>query len=636
MRAKPFTVALAALLVGVCVTPAAAQSSKSKASEKQSTTAKQRATKAAQSRKTTASSSSRKATPPRTSTSSSRRSATPTRAPEAERRTTVRRTSPTTRRSTPTTSRNTTSRNTTSRNTTSRNTTSRTPTSIFNRNSSTNRTSGVQPRTGPVQPRTGVVTPRTQPVQPRTGVVQPRTGVVTPRTQPVTPRTGVVNPRTGPVQPRTGVVTPRTQPVTPRTGATEPRTGVVTPRTQPVTPRTGAIEPRTGSGNSSNKTNKRATPSRAAPDIITNDGRRLPVTRAPEAETSKVQRTRTPTNTTRPANPSGSGDRAPGSRPGTLVPVEGAGRKGVTPIGRVGDPLTPDKRDRINKRKDTMTRVPRELEESSRVFVKRDRDDDRDGRGDYDRDHDRHWNNHGCSKRDHSHCSHDWWHWSDAWGHSWKHRARYRYHWFTGPSYDFYGFGVRIRFGGSWYYCPWYRSTTVVYRSVRYVDHVYYGVDQTDTGDAAVHALELGFEALEYGDWNTARRRFARAASLAPEWGLPRIGYALACAAGGNTQSASRLMTQAFERDPYSALEMPWSDSLIDTVMQLEGFYTDRAINGYNPADDWFMLASMRLLLNDPDGAAEATFEAEVAGNRSDAIQGLLDVLAGHEWQGAP
>ncbi|MFG0305039.1 MAG: hypothetical protein ACF8Q5_02355 [Phycisphaerales bacterium JB040] len=619
MRAKPFTVAIAALLLGVCAAPATAQSSKDKSSQRQSSSASERAAKAAQARRTSASSASRQA---QQRSNTPRRSATPTRAPEVERRTTVRRSNPdlnrrstpsVTRRSSPTTTRGTNSRTPTSifnRSTDSR-------TSIFNRNSGSDRTTGVQPRTGPVQPRTGPVTPRTGVVTPRTQPVQPRTGVVQPRTGPVEPRTGPVTPRTGPVTPRTG-------PVTPRTGPVEPRTGVVTPRTTPVTPRTTPVTPRTSVGDTDRtNTTRRATPSRPAPDIITDEGRRIPVTRAPEAESRRVQRTRSADTTdTR-------GDRAPGSRPGAVVPVGGAERKGVSPVGRVGDPLTPDRRDRINKRKDAMTRVPRELEESNRVYITRPGDRDKDH-------HDRDWDRHGCNKHDHSHCSHDWWRWSDAWGHSWKHRARYRYHWFTGPYYDFHGFGVRISFGGSWYYCPWYRTTTVVYRSVRYVDHVYYGVDHTDTGDAAVHALELGFEALEYGDWNTARRRFARAASLSPEWGLPRIGYALACAAGGNTQSASRLMAQAFERDPYSALEMPWSDALLDTVMQLEGFYTDRAFNGYNPSEDWFMLATMRLLLNDPDGAAEAAFEAEVAGNRSSAVQGLLDVLAGHQWQQAP
>lgn len=263
----------------------------------------------------------------------------------------------------------------------------------------------------------------------------------------------------------------------------------------------------------------------------------------------------------------------------------------------------------------------------------RDRDGDwgdRDRNGDRDRDHRR---DNDCHRSDHSHCDHGFWHWDSSWGSHWSHRTLYRYHWFAGSHfYDYNGYGLYFSYHGSRYYNPWYRTNTVVYVSTRYVGHTYYGVDHDSTGDAAVYALEQGWEALEYGDWTTARRRFARASSLAPLWGLPRIGYALACAAGGNTQSAQRLMEQAFERDPYAALEIPWTDAIVGVISDLEVYYADSALAGYQERDNWFMAATLRLMLNDPDGAADAAFTAESFGNTSDSLQGLMDVLAAQEW----
>ena len=42
---------------------------------------------------------------------------------------------------------------------------------------------------------------------------------------------------------------------------------------------------------------------------------------------------------------------------------------------------------------------------------------------------------------------------------------------------------------------------------------------------------------------------------------------------------------------------------------------------------------TLRLMLNDPDGASDAAFAAEAAGNTTDALQGLMDVLAAQQWE---
>lgn len=212
-------------------------------------------------------------------------------------------------------------------------------------------------------------------------------------------------------------------------------------------------------------------------------------------------------------------------------------------------------------------------------------------------------------------------------GHHGGHR-----HYDHGSCYTFwdYGWGLWIGYRWSdWYYCPPYRRTTYVYVSPTYVDHYYFGAGNGLSADNAVASLERGWHALERGEFTTARHHFAAASRWAPDWGLPKIGYALSLAAIHNGRAALPLMRRAFAEDPYAALEVPWSPGLESVLLEMDARYTDFAERGVTPDDSWFLAAVMRLLLNDADAAADAAFNAEACGDRSEAVNGLLDVLAG-------
>lgn len=255
---------------------------------------------------------------------------------------------------------------------------------------------------------------------------------------------------------------------------------------------------------------------------------------------------------------------------------------------------------------------------------------DRDGRRGDRSGHDR--GHRGGHHRDHSrhHDHHDHHYYWDIHHHYYSHGHAHHY--------SHYGHGLWISFRLSpFYYCPTYREVSYVYVSPRYAEHRYYGLSSTGTrADRAVSALESGWALLEEGRYTSARSAFARAASYDQDWGLPKIGYAMAQAASGREKTAVHIMRDAFAADPYAALEVPYSLEIDSVLALIDDRFTDLGQRGIDPQDTWFMAAAVRLMLGDSEGAADAAFAAEVAGDTSPEIEGLLDVLAGSDAAAYP
>jgi len=225
-----------------------------------------------------------------------------------------------------------------------------------------------------------------------------------------------------------------------------------------------------------------------------------------------------------------------------------------------------------------------------------------------------------------------------------KHHHHHHHHYYYDHDHHYYSHGYCHRFSGyhlglwisfrasPFYYCPTYREVSYVYVSPRYTSHRYYGLTTSGSNaDRAISALEAGWSLLEQGRYTSARSAFARAASYERDWGLPKIGYAIALAASGNDSSARHFMRTAFEEDPYAALEVPYSPELDELLLLLDDHYTDRAVRRSSERDSWFMAAAFRLMLGDAEAAADAAFASESVGGQSYALDGLFDVLAGSE-----
>lgn len=256
-------------------------------------------------------------------------------------------------------------------------------------------------------------------------------------------------------------------------------------------------------------------------------------------------------------------------------------------------------------------------------------DDDKAGHGGGKGGHDGHHKKkggHKGHKKEHHHDHH----------HKHYHRHHHYYHGYY-HHHRHYGLGLWISFRSKrYYYCPIYRPHTYVYVSRRYPEHYYFGLGYAGSrADSAIDALEEGWTNLERGRYVSARHDFARASELSPNWGLPKIGYAMALSAVNNDRAAQVLMRRALADDPYAILEVPWSSRLESLIVELEARYERFARRGVAPRDTWFLTAAYRLLLDDPDGAADAAFQAEAAGDFSDSISNLLDVVSGYEGYGS-
>jgi len=237
----------------------------------------------------------------------------------------------------------------------------------------------------------------------------------------------------------------------------------------------------------------------------------------------------------------------------------------------------------------------------------------------------------------------------DDGSHGWSHHPNWKYahkhgihyggrpyscHFDHGHHYRHWdwGWGLWISFRGvPWYYCPTYRSHTYVYVSTVYESHYYFGAGTGLSADRAVALVDTGWRELERGSYDRARRTFAEASAQAPDWGLPKIGYALSLAGSGHDRAAGAVLRLAMSEDPYAALEIPWSDELGYLLEGLDARYSSFGQEGVDPANTWFMAAAMRLMLGDSQGASEAAFQAEASGAPADAIAGLYDVLTATE-----
>jgi hypothetical protein len=262
---------------------------------------------------------------------------------------------------------------------------------------------------------------------------------------------------------------------------------------------------------------------------------------------------------------------------------------------------------------------------------------DRHGGGGYDDDpsHGDHGGHHGGGHGGH--------HWDDDdididinfyFGNGWRWPHRYAGHhaWW----YD--GVGVWWYWGARRYYCPPWRFSFVntVYVSRVYEHHYYYGLSHYGVSHRAsytdvVELVDEGWDSLSRGSLGTARRRFAQASDASPRWGLPKVGYALAAAASGYERPAERMLEVALAEDAYAVLEVPRGAGVMEVVDDLERVYTLRAERDGWDAGAWAMLAVLRVLLDDLDGATEAAFNAEGAGLEEGAAEGLLDLVAGGE-----
>ncbi len=129
-----------------------------------------------------------------------------------------------------------------------------------------------------------------------------------------------------------------------------------------------------------------------------------------------------------------------------------------------------------------------------------------------------------------------------------------------------------------------------------------------------------GWEELANGSYAAARAIFAAEVQRHPERGTPKVGYALAAAAGGDLERGSWAMRRAFRIDPSSIKYAEVDDRLRSQIGLLPDRYQARRGETRDAA---FMVAALYYLLGDADSARGAMVWAVQHGDSSLSLQNL-------------
>jgi len=129
-----------------------------------------------------------------------------------------------------------------------------------------------------------------------------------------------------------------------------------------------------------------------------------------------------------------------------------------------------------------------------------------------------------------------------------------------------------------------------------------------------------GWEELANGSYAAARSIFVAEVQRHPERGIPKVGYSLAAAAGGDLERSSWAMRRAFRIDPWSIKYAEVDDRLRSQI----GLLLDRfqARKG-ETRDAAFMVAALYYLLGDADSARGAMDWAVQHGDSNLSLQNL-------------
>lgn len=136
-----------------------------------------------------------------------------------------------------------------------------------------------------------------------------------------------------------------------------------------------------------------------------------------------------------------------------------------------------------------------------------------------------------------------------------------------------------------------------------------------------------GWTLLADGRSAAALSVFANQAERDPTNSVPKIGYSLAMAARGDLSGGVRAMRRACRIDPDSMHNLKLDARLQPTLDRLADRYQVR-MNTRDRTDSAFMLAALKYLRQDRQGAQAAAEIAATHGDRSESLAHLRQIIA--------
>jgi tetratricopeptide (TPR) repeat protein len=145
--------------------------------------------------------------------------------------------------------------------------------------------------------------------------------------------------------------------------------------------------------------------------------------------------------------------------------------------------------------------------------------------------------------------------------------------------------------------------------------------------DITVIAPNDGWELLAQGDAREARRSFDRAREAFPNDGLPRVGYAIACALLDRGDEAVSEMRRVIRDDPDALDEVPQDEALMVQVQHVIDLMNARTQERSDDADAYFMIAALRYVMDEDARAYLAIDMALDRGDRDRSARQLKSMI---------
>ncbi len=216
-------------------------------------------------------------------------------------------------------------------------------------------------------------------------------------------------------------------------------------------------------------------------------------------------------------------------------------------------------------------------------------------------------------------------------GYNWggRYDPCYRYSCYTYPTYCYPSYGY---YGGSYYNGAYYypSSTIVVIDDDQsgYIEPPAPSSPETSARDAFI-GMAAGWDHLQNGRAEAALRYFSHESAEHPRDPYAKIGYALSAAFLNDAPRGTWAMRRAFRIADESLADFPVDQRLRSVMEFAESRYEYDAehASGRQRRDALFMVASLRFLMHDDQGAIDAAYSAEGAGDDDQSLRNLIRLL---------
>lgn len=171
----------------------------------------------------------------------------------------------------------------------------------------------------------------------------------------------------------------------------------------------------------------------------------------------------------------------------------------------------------------------------------------------------------------------------------------------------------------------WKNYQRRLYRHFNFRRHGYYWDDY----ETSRYTVSQGWEMIKKERADKAMQIFHHLADSNPDWGEPKVGYAIAVAQSRQMPDGIRYMRRALRQYPESLNQIQIRGDLYSPVKKVAEGYRS-GYRGLDPEDQHFMVASLYYLMGEIDICFEELEKGSAADDRDQSTINLRQI-AGYE-----